>query len=73
MRIRFHGRILRNLVETARLSGYLSVIVEHRLIIGRLSTESGVGLCRALTHRKRLCCLNRLLRSGLLIAESRLE
>lgn len=63
-------------MEITGLSGYLSVIIEYRLIIRGLRSKCRIGLCldSALCHGcKGLCGLDGLLRSCLLVAESRLE
>ena len=77
MAVCLHCLVLGNLLERAGLSGYLAVVVEQRLIIrglcgkGRIRLGSGRGTLR--NGCEGLCSLRRLLRRGLLIAETGLE
>ena len=73
-----HCGILGNRLERSGLPGHLAVIIEKRLIVRRLGGKGGIWLCGSLHGSlphgsKRLRRLNRLLRRGLLIAETGLE
>ena len=70
MCVGLHGLVLGHRLISAGLACYLSVVVEQRLVIGRLCSESCCSLGNAgrLSHRRKgLRGLDRLLRSRLLL------